>query len=256
MNALKKNIVVALLLMLGVYSAHAQSVLGTVSGELDAGEMYDLYRSSSDSFREYLAGWKYVGARDKTVSYTYDEVYDKCLQKAKRQYSYFTDVDLKDLHYDIEYERLDDLVSHTQEVGSSTEYKRTDRQKKVYKYSATVVVKNTSQNYSGSYSGTASNVTLSTGATVADADEPGTYTWEQAKQRCASKGTGWYLPTKAELNEMYEKKFQLGGFTGNWYWSSSEYDSGDAYGQRFSDGRQGSSNKPNPDGRVRCVRKY
>ena len=57
----------------------------------------------------------------------------------------------------------------------------------------------------------------------------------------------WFLPSRDELNLMYEKK--LGSFTsGGYYWSSSEYDSDIAWSQYFSDGSQ--------DGNYRYYYKY
>jgi hypothetical protein len=32
----------------------------------------------------------------------------------------------------------------------------------------------------------------------------------------------WFLPAMGELNLMYDNRFSIGGFTANWYWSSSE----------------------------------
>jgi hypothetical protein len=68
--------------------------------------------------------------------------------------------------------------------------------------------------------------------------------WRDAMSRCASLRVngigGWRLSDKDELNAMYTqlKKNGLGGFSDNWYWSSSETGSYDAWVQRFSDGYQ------------------
>jgi hypothetical protein len=52
----------------------------------------------------------------------------------------------------------------------------------------------------------------------------------------------WYLPSKDELDFLYKnlKQKNLGGFSGGYYWSSSQYDyrPGNAWCQRFSDGDQ------------------
>ncbi|MDR1175685.1 MAG: fibronectin type III domain-containing protein [Treponema sp.] len=64
-------------------------------------------------------------------------------------------------------------------------------------------------------------------------------------QRCAALNTGgyrdWFLPSKDELNLMYQnlKRKGLGGFSDAWYESSSGYFSNIEWFQRFSDGAQG-----------------
>jgi len=58
--------------------------------------------------------------------------------------------------------------------------------------------------------------------------------------------TDWYLPSKYELNLMYENIGQgnvlglgnVGNFATNAYWSSTEFDIFDAWGQAFDDGFQ------------------
>ena len=46
----------------------------------------------------------------------------------------------------------------------------------------------------------------------------------------------WYLPSKDELNELFLKKDTVGGFSTDFYWSSSEYDASRAWLQTFSNG--------------------
>jgi hypothetical protein len=53
----------------------------------------------------------------------------------------------------------------------------------------------------------------------------------------------WYLPSKAELNELYIRKASVGGFVDSNYWSSSEYDASIAWGQIFNGGNQYSAYK-------------
>ncbi|MGB2783202.1 MAG: leucine-rich repeat protein [Atribacterota bacterium] len=45
----------------------------------------------------------------------------------------------------------------------------------------------------------------------------------------------WFLPSKDELDKLYDSKSEIGGFADDWYWSSSEYDAGFAWRQNFSD---------------------
>lgn len=65
----------------------------------------------------------------------------------------------------------------------------------------------------------------------------------------------WRLPTKYELNEMYLQKGEIGGFTGNYYWSSTEYDYDDAWRQNFYYGSEYYSDKYYNQ-RVRSVRAF
>jgi hypothetical protein len=71
----------------------------------------------------------------------------------------------------------------------------------------------------------------------------------------------WFLPSKDELNLMYEnlKLRGLGRLYGVWYWSSSEGNQHDAYRQHFIDGSWpifvGHFNK-RVDGSVRAIRQF
>ena len=46
----------------------------------------------------------------------------------------------------------------------------------------------------------------------------------------------WYLPSKNELNKLYQNKAAIGGFTGDYYWSSTEQTNYYAYSQLFTNG--------------------
>ncbi len=65
----------------------------------------------------------------------------------------------------------------------------------------------------------------------------------------------WYLPSKHELNLLYLQKTIVGGFSSDFYWSSSEVANGLAWIQTFNDGFQGSSNK-DFSSYVRAVRAF
>jgi hypothetical protein len=67
----------------------------------------------------------------------------------------------------------------------------------------------------------------------------------------------WFLPSKGELNLMYEnlKVFGVGGFIGDDYWSSSEDDAYYTWSQYFGGGSQYYYGK-NGTGRVRAVRAF
>jgi len=48
----------------------------------------------------------------------------------------------------------------------------------------------------------------------------------------------WFLPSKDQLNSLYSQKTLVGGFTDDIYWSSTEFDVGEAWVQYFLDGTQ------------------
>ena len=65
----------------------------------------------------------------------------------------------------------------------------------------------------------------------------------------------WYLPSIDELNKIYLKKTEIGGFSGERYWSSSELSDYDA---RFMDFGDGAQNFLQKDGTccVRAIRSF
>jgi len=68
----------------------------------------------------------------------------------------------------------------------------------------------------------------------------------------------WFLPSKDELNLMYQnlKKNNLGGFSVDYYWSSSEYNAYIAWAQHFGNGPQYNYNRSYLAYRVRPVRAF
>jgi hypothetical protein len=86
----------------------------------------------------------------------------------------------------------------------------------------------------------------------------------KAAQMCANLNFGgykdWFLPSKDELDLMYKnlKQKGLGGFSGDYYWSSSYYDGSynhHSWSQRFNDGMQDGRNK-STENKVRAVRAF
>ena len=80
-----------------------------------------------------------------------------------------------------------------------------------------------------------------------------------AAQICANYQGGnygdWYLPSKYELNLLYQRRAVVGGFAIQWYWSSSEDISSHAWNQYFGNGSQSNINKSNTR-YVRAVRAF
>jgi hypothetical protein len=80
--------------------------------------------------------------------------------------------------------------------------------------------------------------------------------WDDARLYCFALNidgkTGWRLPTKEELNEIYESK---NDFDKDWYWSSTEFNSSNVWYQNFYDGNKYKGrNKNYGDIYVRAVR--
>ena len=91
---------------------------------------------------------------------------------------------------------------------------------------------------------------------IAQYDFPVSMNWEDAKIFCTNLGKGWRLPTKEELNILYQNKVAIVGFAeDDSYWSSTEFGVNYAWGQYFDDGVQVSSNKY-VDAYVRAIRAF
>jgi|TARA_R110000803_G_scaffold88896_2_gene155929 hypothetical protein len=74
-------------------------------------------------------------------------------------------------------------------------------------------------------------------------DNLGHMNWHEAIVACKKLGIGWRLPTKDELDMLYENREEIGGFANNYYWSSSEDDFNFAWLQDFLVGLQTSNSK-------------
>ena len=78
--------------------------------------------------------------------------------------------------------------------------------------------------------------------------------WDDARLYCFSLNIdgkiGWRLPTKEELNEIYESN---NDFEERWYWSSTENNDSFAWSQYFDGGYQNRSYKVS-SANVRAIR--
>jgi len=97
------------------------------------------------------------------------------------------------------------------------------------------------------------------GLIAATEDHNGELNWDDAMSYCADYTVGqyddWYLPSKDELNQLYQQQTAIGGFEGDYYWSSTEYNNGNAWFQFFTNGSQSGYGKSNPC-YVRAVRVF
>lgn len=91
------------------------------------------------------------------------------------------------------------------------------------------------------------------GLEVAPFDLPEKFNWEDAQSVCNNIGEGWKLPSKDQLNILYQNKDKIGGFDSIIYWSSTEHVKNSAWLQYFNSGNQLSTNK-NDKFSVRPVR--
>ena len=114
--------------------------------------------------------------------------------------------------------------------------------------------------YNGSLTATGATATaLGTGNantnTIVTNQGSGSY----AAQLCADLVLGgysdWYLPSKDELNKLYQNRVAVGGFVSAYYWSSTESSSGNAWLQYFVNGAQYNPNK-NSTRYVRAIRAF
>jgi hypothetical protein len=57
---------------------------------------------------------------------------------------------------------------------------------------------------------------------IAEFGFEGEMTWLEANKACNALGDGWRLPTKEELDNLYNHKEDIEGFADMPYWSSTE----------------------------------
>jgi len=114
--------------------------------------------------------------------------------------------------------------------------------------------------YNGTFITTsATEITLGTGNAnttkiINSQGNTGTYAAKICRDYTGGGYNDWFLPSKAELDKLYLNKVAIGGFTNNFYWSSTERDINTAVGQDFG-GINNVSDKVNAR-YVRAVRTF
>jgi hypothetical protein len=97
--------------------------------------------------------------------------------------------------------------------------------------------------------------TTNTDAIIAVLQGSGNYAASIARDYNGGGYTDWFLPSKDELNQLYEHQTAIGGFTNYYYWSSTEIDASTAWFQAFSYGGQFGATKGSTSS-VRAVRAF
>jgi hypothetical protein len=68
--------------------------------------------------------------------------------------------------------------------------------------------------------------------------------------------TDWYLPSKDELDLVYQNQAAIGGFNNGLYWSSSQSTPTTAHYKNFSNGNNSTNFKEGYYYRVRAIRSF
>ena len=90
---------------------------------------------------------------------------------------------------------------------------------------------------------------------IVNAQGEGNYAASLCDQLVLNGFSDWFLPSKDELNALFLSKTVVGGFSEDFYWTSSEHGEGSAWEQVFNTGVQYYANK-NFHKRVRAVRAF
>jgi hypothetical protein len=73
---------------------------------------------------------------------------------------------------------------------------------------------------------------------------------------CVTSKDDWFLGSLGEMKLMYDNLQGVGGFVEGYYWSSTEFDTSNAWFQYFYDGRQLNDSKSASPSYVRPVRAF
>jgi hypothetical protein len=120
---------------------------------------------------------------------------------------------------------------------------------------------NITWNFSGSNvttgaSGTAIGTGNSNTNTIVNAYGNGTYAAKLCYDLVLNGYSDWYLPSKNEMSKMILNKNAIGGFSSANYWSSTEFDSLNAYYSNFTSGNSNMTGSKNSVANVRAIRSF
>lgn len=90
---------------------------------------------------------------------------------------------------------------------------------------------------------------------IIDVQGNGIYAASICDQLVLNGHNDWFLPSKDELNLLYQQRNLVGGFANDYYWSSPEYDTLNAWNQYFPYGPQFYANKSSK-ACVRAIRAF
>ena len=115
--------------------------------------------------------------------------------------------------------------------------------------------------YNGSLSATSATLTAigtgksNTAQIVQVQGNSGSYAAKLCKDLNLNGYKDWFLPSRDEFMELYENRALIGGFSEDWYWTSSEENGNTACAQHIGFGNRGDMSKDSPY-RVRAVRYF
>lgn len=92
-------------------------------------------------------------------------------------------------------------------------------------------------------------------STIVNVNGSGDYAAKLCDQLVLQGYSDWFLPSKNELGLLYQQRNEIGGFIEGFYWSSSEYDSINAWYLFFPYGPQYFTIKDST-ARVRAIRAF
>jgi hypothetical protein len=105
-------------------------------------------------------------------------------------------------------------------------------------------------------SGTALGTGLANTNSIVSAQGSGSYAAKQCRNLTTGGYSDWYLPSKNELHKLYLSKDIVGGFYGQFYWTSTEYSTSLVDIEDFTDGSQAQAGKGSFINNTRAVRSF